>query len=167
MLVVAKPKTLGYILSMSKKTIQIYTSLENLFEIQQKFLEIKSNLQMEKITTESENSLREMDELTFNMEQNLKNLKFWVTSLYEQNGKSKSAAKKIASQQNGKKGGRPPKKITQAKQTLSKIEIRLADIDHNLKMNDNIEEIEQLQNEREILLQNQKIFQQILLSRKN
>ena len=41
------------------------------------------------------------------------------------------------------------------------------DIDHNLKMNDNIEEIEQLQKEKEILLQNQKEFQQILLSEKN
>ena len=152
---------------MSKKTTQIYTSIENLFEIQKKLLDIKTNLQMTEITNDSEKYFHEMDELIFHMEQNLKNLKFWVTSLYEQNGKSTSAAKKIASKQNGKKGGRPPKKITQAKQALAQIEIHLSDIDHNLKMNDNIEEIEQLQKEKEILLQNQKEFQQILLSEKN
>lgn len=152
---------------MSKKTTQIYTSIDNLFEIQQKLLDIKTNLQMTEITNDTEKYFHEMDELTFLMEQNLKNLKFWVTSLYEQNGKSTSAAKKIASKQNGKKGGRPPKKITQAKQALAQIEIHLSDIDHNLKMNDNIEEIEQLQKEKEILLQNQKEFQQILLSEKN
>ena len=50
---------------------------------------------------------------------------------------------------------------------LAQIEIHLSDIDHKLKMNDNIEEIEQLQKEKEILLQNQKEFQQILLSEKN
>ena len=81
---------------MSKKTTQIYTSIDNLFEIQQKLAEIKSSLQMTKITTDSEKYFHEMDELIFHMEQNLKNLKFWVTSLYEQNGKSTSAAKKIA-----------------------------------------------------------------------
>ena len=152
---------------MSKKTTQIYTSIDNLFEIQKKLLDIKTNLQMTEITTDSENYFHEMDELIFHMEQNLKNLKFWVTSLYEQNGKSTSAAKKIASKQNRKKGGRPPKKITQAKQALAQIENQLSDIEHNLKMNDNIEEIEQLQKEKEILLQNQKEFQQILLSEKN
>ena len=157
---------------MSKKTTQIHTSIKNLFEIQQKFVQIKSALQTvgcQKIedNSEFEKNLHEMDELAFDMEQNLKNLKFWVTSLYEQNGKSTSAAKKIASKQNGKKGGRPPKKITHAKQMLAQIEIHLSDIDHNLKMNDNIEEIEQLQKEKEILLQNQKEFQQILLSEKN
>lgn len=149
---------------MSKKTTQIHNSIENLFEIQRKLLIIKSNLQMMNITAESENEIREIEEIAFCMEQNLKNLKFWVTSLYEQNGKSTSAAKKIASKMNGKKGGRPPKKITQAKRSLAQIEIRLADIEHNLKMNDNIMEIEQLQEEREILLQNQKEFQQILLT---
>ena len=157
---------------MSKKTTQIHTSIKKLFEIQQKFVQIKSTLQTvggQKIedNSEFEKNLHEMDELIFHMEQNLKNLKFWVTSLYEQNGKSTSAAKKIASKQNGKKGGRPPKKITQAKQTLAQIENQLSDIEHNLKMNDNIEEIEQLQKEKEILLQNQKEFQQILLSEKN
>ena len=81
---------------MSKKTTQIYTSIDNLFEIQQKLAEIKSSLQMTEITNDSEKYFHEMDELIFHMEQNLKNLKFWVTSLYEQNGKSTSAAKKIA-----------------------------------------------------------------------
>ena len=136
---------------MSKKTTQIYTSIDNLFEIQQKLAEIKSSLQMTEITNDSEKYFHEMDELIFHMEHNLKNLKFWVTSLYEQNGKSTSAAKKTASKENGKKGGRPPKKITHAKQMLAQIEIHLSDIDHNLKMNDNIEEIEQLQKEKEIL----------------
>lgn len=157
---------------MSKKTTQIHTSIKKLFEIQQKFVQIKSTLQTvggQKIedNSEFEKNLHEMDELAFDMEQNLKNLKFWVTSLYEQNGKSTSAAKKIASKQNGKKGGRPPKRITHAKQMLAQIENQLSDIEHNLKMNDNIEEIEQLQKEKEILLQNQKEFQQILLSEKN
>ena len=152
---------------MSKKTTQIHTSIKKLFEIQQKFVQIKSALQTvgcQKIedNSEFEKNLHEMDELAFDMEQNLKNLKFWVNSLYEQNGKSTSAAKKTASKENGKKGGRPPKRITQAKLALAQIEIRISDIDHNLKMNDNIEEIEQLQKEKEALLKNQKEFQQIL-----
>lgn len=152
---------------MSKKTTQIHTSIKNLFEIQQKFVQIKSALQTvggQKIedNSEFEKKLHEMDELAFDMEQNLKNLKFWVNSLYEQNGKSTSAAKKTASKENGKKGGRPPKRITQTKLALAQIEIRISDIDHNLKMNDNIEEIEQLQKEKEALLKNQKEFQQIL-----
>ena len=106
---------------MSKKTTQIHTSIDNLFEIQQKLAEIKSSLQMTKITNDSEKYFHEMDELIFHMEQNLKNLKFWVTSLYEQNGKSTSAAKKIASKQNGKKGGRPPKKSLMRSKCLPKL----------------------------------------------
>lgn len=134
---------------MSKKTQQIYKSIENLSKMQQKIGELAKNLNDENMQTDV--LYRTLDEISFQMQQNLKNLDFWFKSLYFYNGKSTSTAKKQASKENGKKGGRPPKEIAQAKQELADAENRIFQIEENLKMNDNTNEINQLQNEQKIL----------------
>lgn len=139
---------------MSKKTQQIYKSIENLSKMQQKIDELAKNLNNENMQTEV--LYHTLDEISFQMQQNLKNLDFWFKSLYSYNGKSTSTAKKQASKENGKKGGRPPKEIAQAKQQIVSVENRLFQIEENLKMNDDIKEISQLQNEQKIL-ENSKI----------
>ena len=136
---------------MSKKTDNVNKAIEKLTQLKNQLKEYNQTVQV-----------RELQDIEFEMDEQLKNLKFWFDSLYSYNGRSTSNAKKTSSRENGKKGGRPPKRITQAKLALAQIEIRISDIDHNLKMNDNIEEIEQLQEEKEALLKNQKEFQQIL-----
>lgn len=120
---------------MSKRTNAIYKSLENLEIIQ-----------------------KEMDdgELSFRMSQELKNLKFWIDSLYRYNGKSTSIIKKTASAENGKKGGRPPKEISQAKMILNLLEnTKIPELDHKIVMADSNEELNDLK------LQREKAFDQI------
>ncbi len=66
--------------------------------------------------------IKELEEIHYEMRETLKNLKFWVDSLYRYNGLSKSKAKKIASSENGKKGGRPPKEITSCRRLIAELE---------------------------------------------
>lgn len=89
---------------MSKKTQEIYQSINNLNNLQKELADYNKNLQD-----------RKLEDMGFKMEQELKKLKFWIDSLYSFNGKSTSLAKKNASKENGKKGGRPPKAISEAK----------------------------------------------------
>ena len=56
------------------------------------------------------------------MGQAVKSLRFWIGSLYSYNGKSTSRAKVAASKENGKKGGRPPKEITNLKKRKTELE---------------------------------------------
>lgn len=120
---------------MSKRTNAIYKSLENL-EIIQKAMDD--------------------GELSFRMSQELKNLKFWIDSLYRYNGKSTSIIKKTASAENGKKGGRPPKEISQAKMILNLLEnTKIPELDHKIVMADSNEELNDLK------LQREKAFDQI------
>ena len=88
---------------MSKKTKAIYENLVNLDAISQKLESLD-------------------DDMAFEMKQNLKSLRFWIDSLYSYNGKSTSRAKKIASRENGKKGGRPPKAVTVARRKIAELE---------------------------------------------
>lgn len=66
--------------------------------------------------------IKELEEIHYEMRETLKNLKFWVDSLYRYNGLSTSKAKKIASSENGKKGGRPPKEITACRRSIAELE---------------------------------------------
>lgn len=124
-----KPKLLGYTDFMSKKTEQIYKALASLEDLQKQISIIN---QLEKSKAGAELSLDEkierthhLENIEFEMGQAIKSLRFWIASLYSYNGKSTSNAKKAASQENGKKGGRPPKKVTELKR-------RKADLEENI-----------------------------------
>ncbi|MCR4741665.1 MAG: hypothetical protein K5866_02170 [Treponema sp.] len=96
---------------MSKKTQNIYDGIKRLFELQSKLNHLSQELDS-----------KELDDLSFSMSQELKNLDFWVKSLYMYNGKSTSKAKQSSSRENGKKGGRPPKEISQLKKRREEIQ---------------------------------------------
>ncbi len=121
---------------MSKKTQNIYKAIENL-----------ENLKNRLSACASEDSVKEIEEIEFQMGQELKNLKFWIDSLYSYNGKSTSLAKKAASKENGKKGGRPPKAVTEAKRKIVTLEIQIPEIEHRLDMTDSVEERKVLEEE--------------------
>ena len=121
---------------MSKKTQNIYKAIENL-----------ENLKNRLSACASEDSVKEIEEIEFQMGQELKNLKFWIDSLYSYNGKSTSLAKKAASKENGKKGGRPPKAVTEAKRKIVALEAQIPEIEHRLDMTDSVEERKVLEEE--------------------
>jgi len=114
---------------MSRKTENIYSSLEKLKSLQERLSFINSKLDN-----------RELEDIDFGLKQELKNLTFWIDSLYCFNGKSKSNAKKEASRENGKKGGRPPKRITELKRRRLIIEKDISELEHSLQLVDSNEE---------------------------
>lgn len=105
---------MGYYEIMSRKTENIYKSIEALNGLEQKLAQYNQTA-----------GDRDLDDIDFEMRQQLKNLKFWIDSLYSFNGKSTSRAKKIASRENGKKGGRPPKAVTLMKRRRIELEEQL------------------------------------------
>ena len=120
---------------MSKKTDSIYSSLDRLDELVGVLKEVSGgadcgNSALQSEMTEGEagglqvqsGTLKKIDDISFEMGIKLKELRFWIDSLYSYNGKSTSYAKKNASKENGKKGGRPPKQITQAKRRILELE---------------------------------------------
>lgn len=104
---------------MSKKTEQIYKAISVLEDLQNQ-ISIMNQLSRSK-GEESEQS-HHLGEIEFEMGQAIKSLRFWIGSLYLYNGKSTSKAKQNASQENGKKGGRPPKEITAARRRRAELE---------------------------------------------
>jgi len=110
---------------MSKKTENIHSSINKLKELQAQLSEFNK--------TSGERVLQDIE---FNMGQELKNLSFWIDSLYSYNGKSTSYAKKQASKENGKKGGRPPKEITVARRRLAELNELLPQLEHEFDMTD-------------------------------
>ena len=69
-------------------------------------------------------------------------------SLYSYNGKSTSYAKKTASRENGKKGGRPPKEVTQRKKRIAELnEVVIPDLQHKIKFTNDAEEEARLKKE--------------------
>lgn len=128
---------------MSKKTQEIRSIFQELGNLQKRI----ENLKSQAPELEEKNS-REIDEISFNLAQNLIKLEFWFNSLYAYNGKSKSVAKKLSSRQNGKKGGRPPKKITLLRQRKTELEEKiLPSLEHELKFTDSSLRLEQLPEE--------------------
>lgn len=111
---------------MSKKTEQIYKGILKLEDLKNQ-ISIINQLAKSKIASEiSENERAEqthhLENIEFEMSQAINSLKFWISSLYSYNGKSTSNAKKSASRENGKKGGRPPKEITNLKKRKIELE---------------------------------------------
>lgn len=143
---------------MSKKTQEIRSIFQELGSLQKRI----ENLKSQAPELEEKNS-REIDETSFNLAQNLTKLEFWFNSLYAYNGKSKSVAKKLSSRQNGKKGGRPPKKITLLRQRKTELEEKiLPSLEHELKFTDSSLRLEQLPEEiKNASLELQKIIQEL------
>lgn len=111
---------------MSKKTEQIYKAIATLEDLQNQISIInqleKSKEDSELTEAERAEKIRHLENIEFEMGQSLKSLRFWIGSLYSYNGKSTSRAKIAASQENGKKGGRPPKEITNLKKRKTELE---------------------------------------------
>ena len=143
---------------MSKKTQEIRSIFQELGSLQKRI----ENLKSQAPELEEKNS-REIDEISFNLAQNLTKREFWFNSLYAYNGKSKSVAKKLSSRQNGKKGGRPPKKITLLRQRKTELEEKiLPSLEHELKFTDSSLRLEQLPEEiKNASLELQKIIQEL------
>lgn len=143
---------------MSKKTQEIRSIFQELGSLQKRIENLKS-----KAPELEEKNSREIDEISFNLAQNLTKLEFWFNSLYAYNGKSKSVAKKLSSRQNGKKGGRPPKKITLLRQRKTELEEKiLPSLEHELKFTDSSLRLEQLPEEiKNASLELQKIIQEL------
>lgn len=143
---------------MSKKTQEIRSIFQELCSLQKRI----ENLKSQAPELEEKNS-REIDEISFNLAQSLTKLEFWFNSLYAYNGKSKSVAKKLSSRQNGKKGGRPPKKITLLRQRKTELEEKiLPSLEHELKFTDSSLRLEQLPEEiKNASLELQKIIQEL------
>ena len=143
---------------MSKKTQEIRSIFQELGSLQKRI----ENLKSQAPELEEKNS-REINEISFNLAQNLTKLEFWFNSLYAYNGKSKSVAKKLSSRQNGKKGGCPPKKITLLRQRKTELEEKiLPSLEHELKFTDSSLRLEQLPEEiKNASLELQKIIQEL------
>ena len=138
---------MGYHVNMSRKTENIYQSLDKLRELEIGLADLNKTI-----------NSRELDDLDFELSQEIKNLRFWIDSLYLYNGKSTSNAKKTASRENGKKGGRPPKQITQMKRRRSEIEELIPDLEHKIKFAENLEEENKLKKQiEELKKENQEI----------
>lgn len=131
---------MGYHVNMSRKTENIYQSLDKLRELEVGLSDLNKTI-----------NSRELDDLDFELSQEIKNLRFWIDSLYLYNGKSTSNAKKTASRENGKKGGRPPKQITQMKRRRLEIEELIPELEHKIKFAENLEEEKNLKNQIEEL----------------
>lgn len=149
---------------MSKKTENIYKAISHLDDLRN---EISIIAKMAKLDVSNEDSdengrserIRHLENIEFEMNQDIKSLKFWIGSLYLYNGKSTSRAKTEASKENGKKGGRPPKQITEAKKRIKELEeIILPEAEHRRNLTVDFEEeryleveIEKGRNERDLL----------------
>ncbi len=109
---------------MSNKTENIYRLLDRLEDLQNE-ISIINQLGRNQDTPDAHTySQRKshLENIEFQLKQDLKSLRFWINSLYAYNGKSKSHAKQEASKENGKMGGRPPKEITQARRRIKELE---------------------------------------------
>ena len=105
---------------MSKKTEQIYKAISSLEDLQNQISIIN---QIAKGQGREDEQAHHLQNIEFEMAQQLKSLRFWISSLYSYNGKSTSRAKQAASKENGKKGGRPPKEITMMKKRREELDL--------------------------------------------
>lgn len=120
---------------MSRKTEEIKKSILRLEEIQQTLAGCDGQ------TPENLNHIADK------MKSELENLKLWIGMLYKYNGTSKSRAKVAASRENGKKGGRPPKFVSELKKQKVELELLLENL-HSQEILSSIEEGQRIDEER-------------------
>ena len=133
---------------MSKKTEQIYKSIASLEDLKNQISIIrelaKSKAGCEISEIERTEEIRHLENIEFEMTQHLKSLRFWIGSLYSYNGKSTSRAKVAASQENGRKGGRPPKEITMMKKRRAELEALIEEAEREKLVTTDFEREEEL-----------------------
>ena len=120
---------------MSRKTEEIKKSILRLEEIQRTIASYDSQAP-EKLSL-----------IADKMKSELENLKLWIEMLYKYNGTSKSRAKVAASRENGKKGGRPPKFVTELKKQKAELVLLLENL-HSQEIVSSIEEGQRIDEER-------------------
>ncbi len=120
---------------MSRKTEEIKKSILRLEDIQQSLAACDGK------TPENLNLIADR------MKSELENLKLWIGMLYKYNGTSKSRAKIAASRENGKKGGRPPKFVTELKKQKAELELLLENL-HSQEIISSIEDSQKIDEER-------------------
>lgn len=130
---------------MSKKTDNIYKAIENLNSLQFSLESISTSIDC------ADEFKQKIDDIQFQMKQNLRELKFWMDSLYSYNGRSTSRAKQNSSRENGKKGGRPPKEITEGRRRLAEISELIPELERKIKLEDDFSEEENIKGEIEAL----------------
>lgn len=99
---------------MSRKTLEIRKSLESIKALQGQLLKNCGEL--------PEDIARKNQILLEEMQLEIRNVSIWFDMLYKYNGKSRTNSKVTASRENGKKGGRPPKYITDLKNRKTELE---------------------------------------------
>lgn len=120
---------------MSRKTEEIKKSILRLEEIQQT------------LAASDGQAPENLNLIADRMKSELENLKLWIEMLYKYNGTSKSRAKVAASRENGKKGGRPPKFVTELKKQKAELELLLENL-HSQEIISSIEDGQKIDEER-------------------
>ena len=120
---------------MSRKTEEIKKSILRLEEIQQT------------LAASDGQAPENLNLIADRMKSELENLKLWIEMLYKYNGTSRSRAKVAASRENGKKGGRPPKFVTELKKQKAELELLLENL-HSQEIISPIEEGQKIDEER-------------------
>ena len=113
-----KPIYIGYCITMSIKhemDKSIQTLLEGLEEVYQ---------ESERLLSQKKNSaIKELNEKLYELRNEAQLLNFYNRHLYAHRGRA-SLIKTISSKENGKKGGRPPKHISEAKKQLEELRMK-------------------------------------------
>ena len=120
---------------MSRKTEEIKKSILRLEEIQRT------------LAASDGQAPENLNLIADRMKSELENLRLWIEMLYKYNGTSKSRAKVAASRENGKKGGRPPKFVTELKKQKAELE-RLLENLHSQEIISSIEDSQKIDEER-------------------
>lgn len=122
---------------MSRKTEEIKKSILRLDEIQRTIAACDSQ------------APENLNLIADRMKSELENLKLWIGMLYKYNGTSKSRAKVAASRENGKKGGRPPKFVTELKKQKAELELLLENL-HTQEVISSAEDGQRIDEERRL-----------------
>lgn len=113
-----KPIYLGYYITMSIKH-EMDKSIQNLLEgLQDVFQET------ERLLSQKQNpAIKKLSEKLYELRNEAQLLNSWNKQLYARRGRA-SLSKTISSKENGKKGGRPPKQISEAKKRLDELRLK-------------------------------------------
>lgn len=113
-----KPKYLGYYITMSIKH-EIDASIQNLLEGLQDVYQETERLLIQKQNP----AIKKLNEKLYELRNEAQLLDSYNRQLYSRRGRA-SLAKTLSSKENGKKGGRPPKQISEAKKRLDELRLK-------------------------------------------